>query len=82
MIAERLALALLIWSAVTAYLVVRRRYTGPNLGLVIVGLAAYLVALALSDQPEAARVTGALVSLSALGGGLVVRGLERGRRRP
>lgn len=82
MIGGRLAIAFLIWLAVALYLAARRRYAGPNLALVVTGLAAYLVALALSDQPETAGLTGALVSLAALGGGLTVRGHDRDRQRP
>ena len=80
---ERLIAVLPLWLVVVAYLGVRRQYDPRNLALVALGFAAFLVALALADQfpNSAVSMSGALVSLAALGGGLIVRGVDAERSR-
>jgi len=74
---ERFIAGVLLWLAVLAFLALRQRYMPSNLLTVGAGFGLTLVALAVANAAPGEL----LVSLSALGGALTIRGVDGERRR-
>lgn len=76
---ERLLAGFVLWIITIGVLALRQRYAPHNLALVAAGTALFVAVLAISVDPTFDAPP--LISLAAISGGLVVRGVDAEVRR-